>query len=64
MISDVPVGVLLSGGVDSTALLSFAVEETDKPVSTFTIGFESEQFVMRGNMRRSQQKNSVPDTMT
>ena len=44
MISDVPVGVLLSGGVDSTALLSFAVEETDKPVSTFTIGFESEQF--------------------
>src|SRR5208337_1461653 len=40
MISDVPVGVLLSGGVDSTAMLSFAVEETDKPVSTFTIGFE------------------------
>jgi asparagine synthase (glutamine-hydrolysing) len=40
MISDVPVGVLLSGGVDSTAMLSFAVEETDKDVSTFTIGFE------------------------
>jgi asparagine synthase (glutamine-hydrolysing) len=40
MISDVPVGVLLSGGVDSTAMLSFAVEQTDKPVSTFTIGFE------------------------
>lgn len=44
MISDVPVGVLLSGGVDSTALLSFAVEETDKDISTFTIGFESDQF--------------------
>ena len=40
MISDVPVGVLLSGGVDSTAMLSFAVEESDKEVSTFTIGFE------------------------
>ncbi|HUY14102.1 MAG TPA: asparagine synthase (glutamine-hydrolyzing) [Terriglobia bacterium] len=40
MISDVPVGVLLSGGVDSTAMLSFAVEQTDKPVSTFTIGFD------------------------
>jgi asparagine synthase (glutamine-hydrolysing) len=40
MISDVPVGVLLSGGVDSTAMLSFAVEKADKPVSTFTIGFE------------------------
>ena len=44
MISDVPVGVLLSGGVDSTALLSFAVEQTDKPISTFTIGFDSINF--------------------
>lgn len=44
MISDVPVGFLLSGGVDSTALLSFAVEQTDKKVSTFTIGFEGQGF--------------------
>jgi len=40
MISDVPVGVLLSGGVDSSAVLSFAVENTSKPISTFTVGFE------------------------
>jgi asparagine synthase (glutamine-hydrolysing) len=39
MISDVPVGVLLSGGVDSSAVLSFAAENTDKPISTFTVGF-------------------------
>jgi len=39
MISDVPVGVLLSGGVDSTAMLSFAVEETRQAVKTFTVGF-------------------------
>ena len=39
MIADVPVGVLLSGGVDSTAVLSFAVERTDKKVSTYTVGF-------------------------
>jgi len=44
MISDVPVGFLLSGGVDSTALLSFAVEETGKQISTFTIGFEGASF--------------------
>lgn len=44
MISDVPVGVLLSGGVDSTGVLSYAVEQTDKPMHTFTIGFEGQQF--------------------
>jgi asparagine synthase (glutamine-hydrolysing) len=40
MIADVPVGVLLSGGVDSSAVLSFAVEGTDKKVSAFTVGFD------------------------
>jgi asparagine synthase (glutamine-hydrolysing) len=39
MIADVPVGALLSGGVDSTAVLSFAVERTDKEVSSYTVGF-------------------------
>jgi asparagine synthase (glutamine-hydrolysing) len=45
MISDVPVGFLLSGGIDSTALLSFAVEQTQKQIRTFTIGFESKDIV-------------------
>ena len=44
MISDVPVGFLLSGGVDSTALLSCAVNETNKRISTFTIGFGGNDF--------------------
>jgi len=44
MISDVPVGVLLSGGVDSTGILRYAVEQTDKPIHTFTIGFTEEEF--------------------
>jgi asparagine synthase (glutamine-hydrolysing) len=44
MISDVPVGVLLSGGVDSTGILRYAVEQTDKPVHTFTIGFAGAEF--------------------
>ena len=44
MIADVPVGVLLSGGVDSTAVLSFAVEKTDKEVSSYTVGFSDAGF--------------------
>jgi asparagine synthase (glutamine-hydrolysing) len=39
MIADVPVGVLLSGGVDSTAVLSYAAESTQKEINTFTVGF-------------------------
>jgi asparagine synthase (glutamine-hydrolysing) len=39
MISDVPVGFLLSGGVDSTAMLGFARENTNRPLSSFTVGF-------------------------
>jgi len=39
MIADVPVGVLLSGGVDSTAVLSFAAGSTDKKISSYTVGF-------------------------
>lgn len=44
-IADVPVGVLLSGGVDSSAVLSFAVEGTDKQVSAFTVGFDGHRVV-------------------
>ncbi|MGC8494223.1 MAG: asparagine synthase (glutamine-hydrolyzing) [Syntrophobacteraceae bacterium] len=44
MISDVPVGVLLSGGVDSSGILRYAVEQTDKPIHTFTVGFAGEEF--------------------
>lgn len=39
MIADVPVGVLLSGGVDSTAVLGFASEKASAPLNTFTVGF-------------------------
>jgi asparagine synthase (glutamine-hydrolysing) len=39
MIADVPIGVLLSGGVDSTAVLSYVAERTDKEISSYTVGF-------------------------
>src|SRR5437764_1474376 len=41
MIADVPVGVLLSGGVDSSAVLSFAVNGTKEKLRSFTVGFEN-----------------------
>lgn len=39
MVSDVPVGVLLSGGVDSSAVACVMAELSSKPVKTFTAGF-------------------------
>jgi asparagine synthase (glutamine-hydrolysing) len=44
LIADVPVGVLLSGGVDSGALAALAAEESSEPVRTFSIGFEEQSF--------------------
>lgn len=44
MISDVPVGVLLSGGVDSTAVLNFATGHAQGPLHTFTMGFSDDSF--------------------
>jgi asparagine synthase (glutamine-hydrolysing) len=44
LVSDVPVGVLLSGGVDSATLAALAAQETSKPLRTFSIGFEERTF--------------------
>ncbi|MGZ4317236.1 MAG: asparagine synthase (glutamine-hydrolyzing) [Gaiellaceae bacterium] len=44
LVSDVPVGVLLSGGVDSAFLAALAAEESAEPLRTFSIGFEERSF--------------------
>ncbi len=44
MVSDVPLGVFLSGGIDSSAMAALAVRHTSAPVQTFTIGFDESQF--------------------
>jgi len=43
MISDRPLGVFLSGGVDSTAVASFARNFADEKLKTFSVGFDVEE---------------------
>jgi asparagine synthase (glutamine-hydrolysing) len=44
LVADVPVGVLLSGGVDSSILTALAAEEASGAVKTFSIGFTEKRF--------------------
>jgi asparagine synthase (glutamine-hydrolysing) len=44
LVSDVPVGVLLSGGVDSATLAALAAQEGSEPLRTFSIGFAERSF--------------------
>jgi asparagine synthase (glutamine-hydrolysing) len=44
LMSEVPLGVFLSGGLDSTAVLALVRQATDKRVPTFTIGYRDASF--------------------
>jgi asparagine synthase (glutamine-hydrolysing) len=42
LVSDVPVGLMLSGGIDSGAVLAVMSKYTPEPVKTFTVGFKEQ----------------------
>jgi asparagine synthase (glutamine-hydrolysing) len=45
MMSDVPFGVFLSGGVDSSANVALMAEQMSRPVETFTVGFRDQEYL-------------------
>ena len=44
LVADVPLGALLSGGIDSAVVVAQMAQETTEPVRTFTVGFTDDRY--------------------
>lgn len=61
-ISDVPVGVFLSGGIDSSTNLALFSEESNEKVSAFTIGYEGENKSCENEFKYAKLMSSIINT--
>ncbi len=58
--SDVPIASFLSGGIDSSLVTAYALEESSKPIKAYTIGFHEERFDESPFARETAEKLGVP----
>jgi asparagine synthase (glutamine-hydrolysing) len=56
LISDVPLGVFLSGGVDSTLIAALAARASRKPIKTYTVGYDTGAVSETAQARRTAQE--------
>ena len=52
LVSDVPVGCFLSGGIDSSLLTAILSKNSVNKINTFTIGFENENYDESGDAKK------------